>query len=69
VQQAEYRKMLGLLDREITKYSDLRRAAEAGDAQRFKTLNDDVAALNEQFNSDATDLGLGECARNVEPQG
>jgi len=68
-QQAEYRKMLDLLGQQITKYSDFRRAAEAGDEQRAETIGNDVNALSERFNSDAIDLGLPECARNAQPQG
>ena len=65
--QSAFSKMLSDFQAQIAVLPALRAAAEAGNQQEAQKLANDLNAS--PFNTDATDLGLTECAKNVQPQG
>jgi hypothetical protein len=65
--ESRYRTYVSDGETEVGKLSDLRAAAEAGNGEEALKLANDIEATSDD--SIATDLGLTECAKNVQPQG
>jgi hypothetical protein len=66
-EKAAVDRLLSDLKDAVAKIPQLRAAAEAGDPQKAQKIANDFNAS--PFNTEASDLGLKECAENVEPSG
>jgi hypothetical protein len=67
--QKRYARLLGIMGQAISKVSEDRSAAEAGDAQRVQRLDNDLSALEQRENSINEELGLKQCVSNEETEG
>jgi hypothetical protein len=65
--QSAFSSLLSAFKAQIAELPALRAAAEAGNQQQAQKIANDLDAS--AFNTDASDLGLTECAKNVQPQG
>jgi len=67
--QKQYTRVLGLLAQAISKVSEVRSAAEAGEEQRVRRLSNDLAALQQREDGANEELGLKQCVGNGETEG
>lgn len=66
--QKRYVRLLGITAQSVSKISEVRSAAEAGDEQRVQRLSNDLAALQQRENSVNEELGLKQCVSNGEAE-
>ncbi len=66
--QKRYARLLGIMGQAISKVSEDRSAAEAGDAQRVQRLGNDLSGLEQRENSINEELGLKQCVSNEEAE-
>ena len=66
--KGRYSRLLGMLAQAVSKVSEVRSAAEAGEEQRVRRLNNDLAALQQRENGANEELGLKQCVSNGEPE-
>jgi hypothetical protein len=67
--QDQYSQWLTAVQKAFNEQQQLQSAAESGDGQTVQSLADDIQGHNDANNQLASDLGLTECARDVQPQG
>jgi hypothetical protein len=65
--QAQWSQIITDFHTALAKLADIRTAAEAGDAQKVQSIANDIQALSDD--PQARDMGLDECAKDVQPQG
>jgi hypothetical protein len=63
-----YARLLGIIAQSVSKISEVRSAAEAGDEQRVQRLSNDLAALEQRENGANEELGLKQCVSNGETE-
>jgi hypothetical protein len=62
--QARYTRLLGIIAQTVSKVSEVRGAAEAGEEQLVRRLSNDLAALQQRENGASEELGLKQCVSN-----
>jgi hypothetical protein len=67
--QAKYSAYLNEAKTQIAAVSQLKDAADAGDSQKVQSIANQISSANDSLDSQAKQLGLTECAKNVQPQG
>ena len=65
--RSQYSEYLKTTNTQLERFPDLIAAAEAGDQSKTQAISNEIDASN--GNPIATNLGLTECAKNVQPQG
>jgi hypothetical protein len=63
-----YDRLLGIIAQTVSKVSEIRSAAEAGEEQRMRRLSNDLAALQQRENGANEELGLKQCVSNGEAE-
>ena len=67
--QSEYSQWLAAVKAQVKVATQLGAAAKANDTAKAQALAQQLQASDKKLNSAASDLGLTECAKNVQPQG
>jgi len=65
--QAKYSAFLSDAKTQIGQIGELKDAADAGDSQKVQDISDQIS--NNSLDAQAEELGLTECAKDVQPQG
>jgi hypothetical protein len=63
-----YTRLLGIMAQSLSKISEVRSAAEAGEEQRVQRLSNDLAALQQSENGANEELGLKPCVSSGETE-
>lgn len=67
--QTDYMNMLAAMAQDFAKVPQLVAAIKAGNTQTEQTVGREIQSLNNEFHTDATDLGLTECNLETQPRG
>ena len=66
--QSRYTRLLGIIAQTVSKVSEVRSAAEAGEEQSARRFSNDLAALQQRENGPNEELGLKQCVSNGETE-